>query len=186
MTGQNILINTEAKGSEYVVSIGSIGAEIKAGPRKSGGKRKKFGITAAGSFITQPGFGVELSMDEASPDSFKWPTWLPIRLTSLGIEWKNIQADPADFALIMDAKITEIPGVPLEFEGSVTGLRLDVGLLKQGKFPITDLESISVKVGGNFGGAEVSGSLLGGILRLDSAGNMIDSFDRDTPVADRV
>ena len=163
VTGQDILINTEAKGSEYIVSIGSVGAEIKAGPLKIGGKMKKFGITGAGRFVTQPGFGVELSMDEASPDSFKWPRWLPIRLTSLGIEWKDIQKDPADFALVMDAKVSKIPGIPLDFTGSVSGLRVDVGLLKQGKFPVTDLESISVKVGGDFGGGEVSGTLLGGI-----------------------
>ncbi|MFM8474302.1 MAG: hypothetical protein ACKOEO_00710, partial [Planctomycetaceae bacterium] len=186
VTGQDILINTEATGNEYVVSIGSIGAEVKAGPLKIGGKMKKFGITAAGNFVTQPGFGVELSMDEASPDSFKWPTWLPIRLTSLGIEWRDIQNAPTDFALVMSAKVSQIPGVPLEFEGAVTGLRLDVGLLQHGKFPITDLESIVVKVGGDFGGAEVSGSLLGGILKLDSSGNLIDSFDTTTPVADRV
>ncbi|MFN9035977.1 MAG: hypothetical protein ACK5YO_06760, partial [Planctomyces sp.] len=126
------------------------------------------------------------SMDDADPESFKWPKWLPIRLTSLGIEWKDIQANPADFALTMDAKLTGIPGVPLDFQGSVTGLRMDVGLLTQGKFPFTDLESISVKVGGDLAGAEVSGMLLGGILRIDATGNMIDSFDRDTPVADRV
>jgi hypothetical protein len=52
--------------------------------------------------------------------------------------------------------------------------------------PVTDLESISVKVGGNFGGAEVSGTLLGGIVRIDANDNIIESFDRDTPVADRV
>jgi hypothetical protein len=186
VTGQDILVNTEAKGSEYIVSIGSVGAEIKAGPLKIGGKMKKFGITGAGKFVTQPGCGVELSMDEASPDSFKWPKWLPIRLTSLGIEWKDIQNDPANFALVMDAKISKISGVPLDFTGAVTGLRVDVGLLKEGKFPVTDLESISVQVGGDFGGAEVSGSLLGGILRIDANGNMIESFDRDTPVAERV
>jgi hypothetical protein len=186
VSGQDIQINTEAVGSEYVVSIGLISAEVKAGPLKIGGSMKKFGITADGAFVTQPGFGVQLSLDEASPDSFKWPKWLPIRLTELGIEWKDIQNNPSDFALILSAKVTGIPGVPLNFEGTVNGMRLDMGLLQQGKFPITDLESIAVKAGGNFGGGEVSGTLLGGILRLDANGNMIDTFDRDTPVADRV
>ncbi|MFY8056774.1 MAG: hypothetical protein ACOVRM_03480, partial [Planctomycetaceae bacterium] len=186
VSGQDILINTEATGSEYVVSIGLIRAEVKAGPLKVGGTMKKFGITGDGAFVTQPGFGVQLSMDEAGPDSFKWPKWLPIRLTELGIEWKDIQKNPADFALILSAKVTGIPGVPLEFEGTINGVRIDVGLLQQGKFPVTDLESIAVKVGGNFGGAVVSGTLLGGILRLDANGNMIDTFDRETPVADRV
>ncbi|MEI7700245.1 MAG: hypothetical protein WCK86_10635, partial [Planctomycetia bacterium] len=186
IAGQDILINTEAKGSEYVVSIGSIEAEVKAGPLKVGGMMKKFGITGAGNFITQPGFGVELSMDDASPDSFMWPKWLPIRLTRLGIEWRDIQSAPADFALTISAKVSAIPGIPLTFEGGVTGLRLDVGLLQQGKFPITDLESIAVKVGGNFGGAEISGALIGGIVKLNAAGNMISSTDRTTPVSDRV
>jgi hypothetical protein len=186
VSGQDILINTEAQGNEYVVSIGMIKAEVKAGPLKIGGAMKKFGITANGNFVTQPGFGVQLSMDEAGPDSFKWPKWLPIRLTQLGIEWKDIQNNPSDFALIMSAKVTGIPGVPLGFEGSVTGLRLDVGLLQQGQFPITDIESISVKVGGNFGGAEVSGALIGGILRMDANGGLIDTFDQETPVAQRV
>ncbi|MFN9036444.1 MAG: hypothetical protein ACK5YO_09130, partial [Planctomyces sp.] len=53
VTGSQILINTEAKGSEYIVSIGSVGAEIKAGPLKIGGKMKKFGITGDGNFVTQ-------------------------------------------------------------------------------------------------------------------------------------
>jgi hypothetical protein len=43
-----------------------------------------------------------------------------------------------------------------------------------------------VKVGGKFGAAEVSGALIGGILRLDTNGNLIDTFDRETPVSDRV
>jgi hypothetical protein len=116
----------------------------------------------------------------------KWPSWLPIRLTKLGIQWRDIQSNPADFSLIVSATVTKIPGVPLDFKGTVEGLRIDVGLLAQGKFPVTDLESIAVKVGGNFGGAEVSGALLGGIMKLDAAGNQIDTLDLDTPVADRI
>ena len=77
VSGQEILINTEAKGSEYVVSIGSIEAEIKAGPLKLCGKMKSFGITGDGNFVTKPGFGVFISADTASGESFKWPAWLP-------------------------------------------------------------------------------------------------------------
>ncbi|HCP10758.1 MAG TPA: hypothetical protein DIT89_00340, partial [Planctomycetaceae bacterium] len=186
VSGSKILINTEATGSEYVVSIGAITAEVKAGPLKIGGTIKKFAITGAGNLVTLPGFGVQLSMDQASPDSFKWPSWLPIQLTSLGIQWPDIQANPSNFALTISAKVKAIPGVPLAFEGAVNGLVIDVGLLQQGKFPVTELESISVKVGGNFGGAEVSGKLLGGIVKIDASGNMIQSGDTDTPVSDRV
>ena len=125
-------------------------------------------------------------MEQVDSNSFKWPSWLPIQITSLGITWPNIQANPADFALTLSAKVKNIPGVPLDFEGSVNGLTIDVGLLQQGKFPITALESLSVKVGGDFGGAEISGSLIGGILKIDSAGNLIDTDDTTTLVSDRV
>ncbi|MEN9556606.1 MAG: hypothetical protein RLZZ232_2892, partial [Planctomycetota bacterium] len=186
VSSTKLVINTEAKGSEYVVSVGSISAEVKAGPLKVKGTLKNFAITGSGTFVTLPGFGVALSMKEASPDSFKWPSWLPITLTSLGIEWPDIQANPANFSLIISAKVNKIPGVPLDFTGAVTGLKIDLGLLQQGKFPITEVESIAVTVGGDFGGAEISGSLLGGILKLDSTGKVIEPTDTTSVVTDRV
>ncbi|MGV2339035.1 MAG UNVERIFIED_CONTAM: hypothetical protein LVR18_35145 [Planctomycetaceae bacterium] len=90
VTGEDLLINTAASGSEYVsCQLDQSGATVKAGPLKVGGKMRNFAITGGGSFVTRPGFGVELSMDEASPGSFQWPSWLPIRLTRLGIEWQQ-------------------------------------------------------------------------------------------------
>ncbi|MFM7072750.1 MAG: hypothetical protein ACKO38_13260, partial [Planctomycetota bacterium] len=186
VTGEGIEINSEAGPNEYVAKFDSLGAEVKAGPLKIGGKIRRFAFTGDGSFVTLTGFGVFLSVDEASPGAMKWPSWLPIRLTKLGIQWRDIQNDPADFSLIVSASVTKIPGIPLEFKGSVEGLRIDVGLLAQGKFPVTDLDSISVKVGGSFGAAEISGALIGGIMKLDANGNQVDSFDLDTPVTDRV
>ncbi|MFO0534858.1 MAG: beta strand repeat-containing protein, partial [Planctomyces sp.] len=103
VSGQDILIDTEASGSEYVVSIGSIEAEIKAGPLKLGGKMKNFGITGDGNFVTKPGFGVFISADTASGESFKWPSWLPIRPTELGIQWDDLQNSPERFSLIVSA-----------------------------------------------------------------------------------
>ncbi|MFM7863961.1 MAG: hypothetical protein ACKPHU_07090, partial [Planctomycetaceae bacterium] len=131
VSSKDLMINTEAVGSEYVVSVGRIEAKVKAGPLEVGGSIRSFAFTAAGSFVTLPGFGVTLSMEQMDSSSFKWPSWLPIQLTKLGIEWPDIQANPASFSLIVSAKVKEIPGVPLEFEGSVNGLKIDVGLLQQ-------------------------------------------------------
>ncbi|HND51343.1 MAG TPA: hypothetical protein PLV92_03060, partial [Pirellulaceae bacterium] len=92
ISGEKILINTDAGPNEYVASFDSIGAEVTAGPLKIGGKMRRFAFTGGGQFVTLPGFGVVLSADDADPASFKWPSWLPIRLTKLGIEWRDIQS----------------------------------------------------------------------------------------------
>ena len=45
---------------------------------------------------------------------------------------------------------------------------IDVGLLRQGKFPITKLESLAVGVEGKLFGGEIEASLLGGIIPLNA------------------
>jgi hypothetical protein len=76
VTGEDIEIDTTATGDEYVVSVTSIGAEITAGPLKLGGEMRNFAFSANGSFVTRPGFGVFISADKASGDSFQWPSWM--------------------------------------------------------------------------------------------------------------
>jgi hypothetical protein len=73
VSSKDLSINTEATGSEYVVSVGKIEAKVKAGPLEVGGSLKNFAITASGSFVTLPGFGVTLSMQQVDSSSFKWP-----------------------------------------------------------------------------------------------------------------
>ena len=46
--------------------------------------------------------------------------------------------------------------------------------------------SIGVSVKGNLFGGEIDAALIGGILKLDDGGRIIDPFDTITPVADRV
>jgi len=187
ITGENIEIDTTAKGSEYVVSVTSIGAEITAGPLKLGGEIRNFAITASGSFVTLNGFGVFISVDKASGDSFKWPSWLPIRVTKLGLQWEDLQAHPERFSIIVSAAVDGIKGIPnLTVSGAVEDIRIDIGALLDGKFPITDIGAISVQVKGELFGGEVTAGLLGGILKIDAAGNLIGSLDTSTAVADRV
>ncbi|MGV2335233.1 MAG UNVERIFIED_CONTAM: hypothetical protein LVR18_14345 [Planctomycetaceae bacterium] len=187
VTGEDIEIDTAATGSEYVVSVTSVAAEVQAGPLKLGGEMRNFAISASGAFVTRPGFGVFISADTASGDSFQWPSWLPIRVTELGIQWEDLQAHPERFSIILSAAVDEIKGIPnLTVSGAVEGVRIDLGLLQDGKFPITDIESISVSMTGDLFGGEITAGLLGGILKLDSSGNIIGPLDLETAVADRV
>ena len=183
--GAGIEIDTTATGNTPVVKFARIGAAVTAGPFSVSGEMRQFGFLSDGSFKTYNGFGVFLSAEGVDGAKLKWPSWLPIQLTSLGIVWRDINTDPTDFALIASAEVTTGP-LPLKMSGSVEGLRIDVGLLKQGQFPITALESFSVTIGGDMGGAKLGGTIIGGILRIDEEGELISATDFDTPVANRV
>lgn len=186
VSGSEIWIDTGAEASQAVASFDSLGAQLSAGPLKLSGEMRNFAFLGNGSFQPGDGFGVFFSAEGVKGENLKWPKWLPIQVTQVGIEWEDINTRPADFSLIASAQVNRIPGVPLEFSGAVEGLRIDVGLLQEGRFPVTALESIAVHVGGEFGGAEISGSLIGGILRIDDEGVLLDVMDDETPVADRV
>ena len=170
------------------MSFASLGAELTAGPLKLSGEMRNFAFLGNGSFQRLPDFGVFFSYDTADPNAFKWPSWLPIRITSLSVQWNDIHADPdpGDFQITLSAAVTGLYNLPVKVSGAVEGVVFDVGLLLDGKFPITAMESVTVGVAGKLFGGDVKGSLLGGILPLDADGNRIPVNDETTPVADRV
>jgi hypothetical protein len=71
VTGEGIEIDSEAGPDENVAKFSSIGAEVKAGPLKISGRMRQFAVTGDGRFVTLPGFGLFLSVDEASPGAMK-------------------------------------------------------------------------------------------------------------------
>ncbi|HND56210.1 MAG TPA: hypothetical protein PLV92_27525, partial [Pirellulaceae bacterium] len=76
--------------------------------------------------------------------------------------------------------------LPMKISGAIEGLVIDVGLLEEGKFPITALRSVAVSVEGNLFGGEFTGSLLAGIVPFDASGNAIPDSDLTTEAVDRV
>ena len=189
ITAVDFMLDTGASGDpdKALVSFLSVGAEVKIGSLVIGGEARNFAFMGDGSFQTRPGFGIFLSVGGATGDSFKWPTWLPIKITELGITWRDIQADPADFAIILSASIAGMPAVPgLVFSGAVEGIRIDIGKLLDGEFPITDIASIAVTIEGDLFGGQINAGLIGGIIKLSAGGTIIDTFDVLTPVAERV
>ncbi|MEM5775932.1 MAG: hypothetical protein AAGU05_13100, partial [Anaerolineaceae bacterium] len=184
--GSNIYINTNATAEEIVASFTSLGASISAGPLQVGGEMRSFGFMGDGSFFTMPGFGVYVDVSALTGSSIGWPSWMPIRITEIGIQWPDINKDPGDFTLILSAAVTGLYNLPFEFSGAVDGIKIDLGLLAEGKFPIIDIAGIAVSIKGNVFGGQLSGALIGGILKLDANGNMIPALDTTTVVADRV
>jgi hypothetical protein len=187
LTATGVNLNTSAGADEEIVSFLSLGAEVKIGSTVIGGEARNFAFLGDGTFVTKPGFGVFLTLGGADGASFKWPSWLPIKITSIGITWADIQNDPADFQLILTAAVTGLRGIQgLEFSGSIDGIRIDVGKLFRGEFPIVDIAGIGITVKGKLFGGQLNAGLIGGILKLDATGAMIDSFDTTSPVQDRV
>ena len=73
----------------------------------------------------------------------------------------------------------------MSVSGTVTDAVIDVGLLEQGKFPITGLTGAGISVSGTLFGASVTGAAFFDILDVDSSGNAIPT-DSTTPVANRI
>ncbi|MFM9114611.1 MAG: hypothetical protein ACKOU6_00420, partial [Planctomycetota bacterium] len=120
--------------------------------------------------------------------SVGWPSWLPIRINEIGLEWADVQNRPQEFVLTLSASVTGIKGVSgAEFSGSLDGIKIDVNKLLRGEFPILDIASLSVGMKANVFGGKLTATLLGGILKIDSSGQIIPpTAPANTPVQDRV
>ena len=187
LTASNFNIDTGADANHPLVSFASVGAKLTVGGLVISGQANNFAFYGDGSFHAGSNFGVVLSVGAATGDSFMWPSWLPIQIDSVGITWPNITADPTNFLLTLSASVTGIQGIDgLEFSGSIQGIQIDVGKLLQGEFPIVGISSIGVEVKGNMFGGQIDAALIGGILKIDSAGKLIADTDTTTPVDQRV
>ncbi len=112
LTATDIRLDTGAVGTEKLLSVGAVGAEVNIGGLIIGGEARNFAILGNGKFKPQLGFGVVLSVGAATGDTFKWPSWLPIHITELGISWpKGIQEYPSEFVLTLSASVTGIHGI---------------------------------------------------------------------------
>jgi hypothetical protein len=183
-TAGNVALNSDPGPGEYVASFGILTVELTTlGISGSGGN---FAIAADGSLVTLPGFGVTLSAGAGASSGLKWPDWLPIQITTLGLAWRNFAANPADFQITLSASVTGLRNLPVSVSGSVEGAVIDIGLLTQGKFPLVDLRSASITVSGNLFGGEITGTLFLGILKTDASGNEIPVGNTTTAVANSV
>ena len=189
LTATDLFIDTGADSDEEMVSFVAVGAEVTVGSLKIGGEARNFAFMGDGSFKPKAGFGVFLTIGSADGSSFKWPSWMPIKITKIGILWPGdtLQTDPTSFQLVLSAAVTGIQGMKgIEFSGAIEGVVIDMKLLKEGKFPIIAIESIGVSLKGDLFGGQITAGLIGGILRIDANGQIIDVLDTTTPVEDRI
>jgi hypothetical protein len=184
----DVYINTSAGANEEVVSFSSIGASLNVGPLAIKGEARNFAFLGDGTFVTKQGFGVFFGGSEDGSSALGLPSWLPLYIDFIGVEWPDINANPADFVLTLSGGVKEIEGIPgAKFSGSVEGLKIDVGLLLEGKFPIVDLGAFTIGIEANVFGGSLSGTIVAGLLKIGTDGEMIPvSAPSDTEVVDRV
>ena len=71
------------------------------------------------------------SVGSATGDSFKWPSWLPVKINAVGIEWPNFNSDPGNFLITLSATLLisiAIPISPKILDGSHLTFALDVAM----------------------------------------------------------
>ena len=182
----NFNLDLTAEGTESLVSFDSASAAIDAGPLHLTGTARFFEFLANGQFHAKPGFGVEVDFAGATGKSFSWPEWLPIQPTEIALSWPDIEADPFGFVLRLSASVTGIEGAgPLTIGGVIEDIEIDFALLRAGKFPVIGIGALGVSVSGEMFGGQLSATLLGGLLKVDVNGDIVED-GAPTPVADRI
>ena len=105
-----------------LVQFGSISAKVKIGSFEIGGEARNFGFDPTGTFKAgDPNdinklFGIFLSVGSADGSSIGWPTWLPVKINSLGVIFHNIPdpinptgpsiIDFSDFEIVASVSVT--------------------------------------------------------------------------------
>ena len=187
-TGHQIYINTGATGSQPVVSVGSIGAAVNAGPLALSGTVSNFEFLSNGTFEALPrlrrlavgglGDGLVDGMAVVAAD--------PDQPDRHSVEREH-QHRSAELHAHLGASVTGIKGIPgVTISGSVQGAQINIGALIAGQNPLVGLTAISVSIQGNLFGGEIDAGLIGGILNVDAQGNNIPETDTTTPVANRI
>lgn len=161
---------------------------VTAGPLRISGGADRFSILGSGAFHAAPDFGVHLSVLPAAGKDLGMPSWMPVQIETLGLRWRSINEAPLDVVLTLSASVVGIEGLPgASFSGSIEGVQIDLGLLRQGRFPILELGGIGVTIEAQAFGGTIHGGLIGGLVRLDADGHRIGpDAPFNTPVADRV
>ncbi len=168
----NIGFNPGASGNNPLVEFTSLSASLAlANVTVSGIADSPSGgqivINGNGSVSMPNDFAIGLSLGAGSSGSLGWPTWLPIQVNSVVLEWPDFNADKSDFTMTFDGTMNATYG-EIQLQGSLQNITVDVGKLLDGEFPITGIQSASITASGNAFGGQISGSLVLGVIQLDA------------------
>ncbi|MDB5299554.1 MAG: type secretion target repeat protein, partial [Phycisphaerales bacterium] len=175
-----------ATGSSPLFTVGSVQVDVTAGSLTLGAQGGEFQILADGTFHALPGFFVGVNFGASTAGQLKFPSYLPVQVKAFNLTWANFDTDPGNIKVTLSVAFNGSIG-PITLSGEVDNLTIDLGLLADGKFPITEWPSdVIIHAGGDLFGGKLDGSLVAGIIRLDSSNNRIPDGDLITAAAKRV
>ena len=187
-TGVQIDTGAAGDATQQVAHFESVSAEVNV-PKVIDltGSAGNFDIMGDGSFNPEQNFSVSLGVGSTTGDTFKWPSWLPIHIDSVGLSWTDLHANPFDFVLSLSASVTQLQGVSgLTFSGTVDNIQIDLGKLEHGLFPIIGLDAAGITVGGDIFGGHVDATLIAGILRVGNDNTILTGVHPDSDVKTRI
>ncbi|MFI5457325.1 MAG: LamG-like jellyroll fold domain-containing protein [Isosphaerales bacterium] len=146
-------INTAPGPMDDIASFQSVDATLSVGSLSFSGTGTNFAIDSSGNFVTLPGFSV--SVDVSDPTSqLQWPSFLPIQVPKLALNWMDFQNDPTNFTIDLSASVNaSLAGITLG--GFVQDAVIDINKLKQGQFPVTSIGGAGISAGGTFVGVQL-------------------------------
>ena len=167
-----VSINFNPGPDEYFAVFASLTVNFP-GLNGLGGGAGNFAIDADLKFVTLPDFFVNI---DPGSNSFGFPDWFPVNISNIFVIWADLANDPGNFRLRFDVAVAE--SFPLPVVGGATGLEIDIGLLREGKFPITNLDTFSLGLEDfALGPVTISAVLTLGTVKLDADGNVLRGAD---------
>lgn len=169
-----------ATGSETLLSLGTASAAVSIAAVDLTLTGAVSGVVIAGDgTITGPetlSVTADFGADTAS--KLKLPAFLPFKIDTLSLDWADFDDHPDQFTIALTASVTGTIG-PLTFSGGVDNLVIDPFRLAEGEFPIVALDGFSVGVSGDLFAGRIEGAVIGGIVKLDDEGNVLDDGETD-------
>ena len=175
-----LTINPTAASNQDLINFGTLSATLHVGSVNITGSASNFAIEGDGSFLAKTGFAVSITLGQdmsgnADASGFSWPSWVPLKTATVSLVWANFNTNPSNFLIDLSATVqTSILGITAT--GSITDVVIDPALVSAAKFPIISIGSLAVGLSGNIFGGTVSGTLLAGVVRYDTQGNVVDGL----------
>ena len=180
LNASDVEFTPTATGSDPLLSIGTASATvaIAAADLSLTGAVSGVVISGDGTVAGPQTLSVSVDFGDDTAAKLKLPSFLPFKIDTLSLDWAAFADHPDQFTIALSASVNGNFG-PLTFSGGVDNIVIDPYRLAQGEFPIVALDGFSVGVSGDLFAGRIEGAVVGGIVKLDAEGNVLDDGETD-------